>query len=45
MRFLEASHAVEIMRDAGPTGLHVRDLATKIGCDPSKLGWFLVCPI
>ena len=30
MQFLEASHAVEILRDAGPGGLHIDDLANKI---------------
>ena len=45
MRFLEASHVVEIMREVGPAGLHVRDLAARIDCDPNKLGWFSVCPI
>ncbi|GBE83628.1 4-O-methyltransferase 1 [Sparassis crispa] len=30
LRFLEASHAVEILREAGPRGLHVRDLAKQI---------------
>ena len=40
MRFLEASHVVEIMREAGPAGLHVQDLASRVDCDPNKLGWF-----
>ena len=40
MRFLEASHAVEIMREAGPTGLHVQELAARIDCNPNKLGSF-----
>ena len=30
MQFLEASNAVEILRAAGPTGLHVRELAKRI---------------
>ena len=30
MQFSEASHAVEILRDAGPGGLHIDDLANKI---------------
>lgn len=40
MRFLEASHAVEIMREAGPAGLHIQELAARIDCNPNKLGWF-----
>ena len=43
MRFLEASHAVEIMREAGPAGLHIRELASRADCDSSKLGLFLAC--
>lgn len=38
MRFLEASHAVEIMREAGPAGLHIKELAARADCDPNKLG-------
>ena len=38
MRFLEASHAVEIMREAGPAGLHIHKLAARADCDPNKLG-------
>lgn len=38
MRFLEASHVVEIMREAGPTGLHIKELAANANCDPNKLG-------
>ena len=45
MRFLEASHVVEILREAGPAGLHVQDLASRVGCDPNKLGSFLALPI
>ncbi|TCD65381.1 ich1-like protein [Steccherinum ochraceum] len=30
LRFLEASHTVEILRDAGPRGLHVKKLAHQI---------------
>ena len=30
MQFLEASHTVEILRDAGPGGLHIDKLADKI---------------
>lgn len=38
MRFLEASHAVEIMREAGPAGLDIWELAKRADCDPNKLG-------
>lgn len=44
MRFLETSHAVEIMREAGPAGLHIQELAARADCDPNKLGSFLVFP-
>jgi hypothetical protein len=40
MRFLEASHVVEIMREAGPAGMHVQDIAARADCDPNKLGSF-----
>jgi hypothetical protein len=45
MRFLEASHAVEIMREAGPAGLHIQELAARADCDPNKLGSFSACPV
>ena len=40
LQFLENTHTVEILREAGPGGLHVKDLATRItdvrrGTDPS----------
>ncbi|KAA1478069.1 S-adenosyl-L-methionine-dependent methyltransferase [Dentipellis sp. KUC8613] len=35
------SHVTEILREAGPQGLHVNDIAAKNGQDPSKLGRFL----
>jgi len=38
MRLLEASHVVEILREAGPQGLHVRDISKKNGVDAKKLG-------
>ncbi|KAF9653559.1 S-adenosyl-L-methionine-dependent methyltransferase [Thelephora ganbajun] len=41
MRFLEASHAVEIIREAGPAGLHIKELAARVDCDPNKLGHIL----
>ncbi|KAH8096884.1 hypothetical protein BXZ70DRAFT_865118, partial [Cristinia sonorae] len=30
LRFLEASHTVEILREAGPQGLHVKDISRRI---------------
>jgi len=38
MRLLEASHVVEILREAGPTGLHVDAISEKNGVDSKKLG-------
>ena len=38
MRFLEASHVVEIMREAGSAGMHVQEMAARADCDSSKLG-------
>jgi len=38
MRFLEASHVVEILREAGPGGLHVEEISKKNGVKASKLG-------
>ncbi|KAM6501362.1 S-adenosyl-L-methionine-dependent methyltransferase [Amanita muscaria] len=32
------SHSVEILREAGPKGLHVNDIAAKTGIDAQKLG-------
>ena len=40
MRLLEASHVVEILREAGPTGLHVDAMSEKNGVDSKKLGLF-----
>ncbi|TFK50530.1 hypothetical protein OE88DRAFT_1645564 [Heliocybe sulcata] len=37
LRFLEASHTVEIIRDTGSKGMHVNDIAAKNGCDLGKL--------
>lgn len=45
MRFLETSHAVEIMREAGPAGLHIQELAARADCDPNKFGSSLACPV
>lgn len=46
LQFLEASHIVEILREAGPKGLHVNDITRKVAeihtsqervdLDPSK---------
>lgn len=38
LRILEASHTVEILREAGPTGLHVKFISDLNGIDQSKLG-------
>ncbi|KAA1478076.1 S-adenosyl-L-methionine-dependent methyltransferase [Dentipellis sp. KUC8613] len=35
------SHVTEILREAGPQGLHVNDIAAMNGQDPGKLGRFL----
>jgi hypothetical protein len=40
MRFLEAAHVVEILKEAGPQGLHVREIARKVECDEGKLSMF-----
>ena len=37
LRFLEASHTVEILRAAGPHGMHVRELSRNVGVDEGKL--------
>lgn len=37
MRFLEASHVVELLREAGLQGLHTKDIAEMVNCEPSKL--------
>jgi hypothetical protein len=38
MRLFEASHTPEILREAGPTGLHVNAISEKSGVDKAKLG-------
>ena len=38
MRLLEASHVVEILREAGPSGLHVGIISEKNGVETNKLG-------
>ena len=40
MRLLEASHVIEVLREAGPGGLHVDTISEKNGVDPKKLGLF-----
>ncbi|KAJ3902242.1 O-methyltransferase [Lentinula edodes] len=41
LRLLEASHTVEILREAGPDGLHVKVIAEKNGVDKNKLAHIL----
>ncbi|PPR01314.1 hypothetical protein CVT24_006347 [Panaeolus cyanescens] len=41
MRLLEASHVVEILKEAGPGGLHVHAISEKNGVDPCKLAHIL----
>ncbi|KAG6865359.1 hypothetical protein C0991_003211 [Blastosporella zonata] len=41
MRLLEASHTVEILREAGPNGLHVNVIAQRNGVDSGKLAHIL----
>ncbi|KAA1478073.1 S-adenosyl-L-methionine-dependent methyltransferase [Dentipellis sp. KUC8613] len=41
VRICLESHVTEILREAGPEGLHVKDIADKNGQDPAKLGRFL----
>jgi hypothetical protein len=38
MRLLEASHVVEILREAGPSGLHVGTISERNGVETNKLG-------
>ena len=38
LRFLEASHTVEILRAAGPNGMPVSELSRHINVDEGKLG-------
>jgi hypothetical protein len=38
MRLFEASHTPEILREAGPAGLHVTSISQKNGVDKIKLG-------
>ncbi|KAF8811230.1 hypothetical protein BYT27DRAFT_7252947 [Phlegmacium glaucopus] len=41
MRMLEASHVVEILREAGPSGLHVRIVSERNGVETNKLAHIL----
>lgn len=41
LRILEASNTVEILREAGPNGLHVKMIAEKNGVEKSKLAHIL----
>ncbi|KAF9066979.1 S-adenosyl-L-methionine-dependent methyltransferase [Rhodocollybia butyracea] len=41
LRLLEATHTVEILREAGPEGLHVKRIAEKNGVDKNKLAHIL----
>ncbi|KAJ3999098.1 hypothetical protein F5050DRAFT_1565815 [Lentinula boryana] len=41
LRLIEASHTVEILREAGPNGLHVKLIAEKNGVDKNKLAHIL----
>ncbi|KAG9219850.1 hypothetical protein CCMSSC00406_0009597 [Pleurotus cornucopiae] len=41
MRLFEASHVPEILREAGPDGLHVEKIAERNGVDASKLAHVL----
>ena len=38
MRILEASHIAEILREAGPPGLHIKSISEQSGIEASKLG-------
>ncbi|KAF8581831.1 S-adenosyl-L-methionine-dependent methyltransferase [Ramaria rubella] len=41
LRYIVETHAVEILREAGPQGLHVRDIASQSDQDELKLGHVL----
>lgn len=38
MQFINRIHVVELLRDAGPSGIHVRDIASQADVDDLKLG-------
>jgi hypothetical protein len=42
MRLLEASHTIEILREAGTQGLHVDAISQQNGVESGKLGWFFI---
>ncbi|RPD56594.1 hypothetical protein L226DRAFT_480398 [Lentinus tigrinus ALCF2SS1-7] len=41
LRFLEASHTVELLRAAGPNGMHVSELSRHVNVDEGKLAHML----
>ena len=41
MRFLEAAHIPELLREGGPGGLHVHTIAMNTGVDENKLAHIL----
>lgn len=41
MRLLEASHTAEILREAGPNGLHVDAISEQTGVESTKLAHIL----
>ncbi|KAI0700683.1 hypothetical protein C8T65DRAFT_790056 [Cerioporus squamosus] len=41
LRFLEASHTVELLRAAGPDGMHVSELSRHVNVDEGKLSHML----
>ena len=45
MRILEASHIAEILREAGPPGLHIKSISEQSGIEASKLGQSLAAAI
>ena len=45
MRILEASHIVEILREAGASGLHIKSISEQSGIEASKLGQSLAAAL
>ena len=45
MRILEASHIAEILREAGPPGLHIKSISEQSGIEASKLGQCLAAAL
>jgi hypothetical protein len=37
LRFLESTHIVEILREAGPSGVHVAQIADRCGCERGRV--------